>query len=121
MLEVMLATDALYGMGLDGGVALVTDGRFSGFTRGAAIWHIAPEAAVGGPIALVEEGDRIDIDMPGRRLDLRVPGDELARRRSRWREPVPTVTKGILATYAALAAGAEEGAALSARRPGARG
>jgi dihydroxy-acid dehydratase len=117
MLEVMLSTDALCGMGLDGGVALVTDGRFSGFTRGATIGHIAPEAAVGGPIALVEEGDRIDIDVPGRRLDLRVPSDELGRRRSRWREPAPSVTKGILATYAALAAGAEEGAGLSARRP----
>ena len=112
MREVMLSTDALYGMGLDNRVALVTDGRFSGFTRGAAVGHVAPEAAVGGPIALVEDGDPIAIDVPNRRLELRLPAEEVARRRSRWQEPAPSVTKGILAAYAALASGAGEGAAI---------
>lgn len=112
MREVMLSTDALYGMGLDNAVALVTDGRFSGFTRGAAVGHVSPEAAVGGPIALVEDGDPITIDVPNRRLELRLPAEELAGRRSRWQEPAPSVTHGILAAYATLASAAGEGAAI---------
>ncbi len=118
MREVMLSTDSIHGMGLDDSVALITDGRFSGFTRGAAVGHVAPEAAVGWPIALVENGDRIEIDVPNRRLELLVPAEELAERRSRWQEPSPPVTKGILAAYAALASAAGEGAAIIPRGAG---
>lgn len=116
MREVMLSTDALFGMGLDSSVALMTDGRFSGFTRGASIGHIAPEAMLGGPIALIQDDDWIDIDVPQRRLHLRVGADELAQRRSRWIQPEPQVTKGILAIYAALAGQADRGALLGDKK-----
>ncbi len=112
MREVMLSTDAIFGMGLDSSVALITDGRFSGFTRGASIGHVAPEAMVGGPIALIQDNDWIDIDIPQRRLHLRVDEVELAHRRSRWVQPASEVKKGILAIYAALTGQADSGAML---------
>lgn len=115
MREVMLSTDAIFGMSLDSSVALITDGRFSGFTRGASIGHVAPEAMAGGPIALIQDNDWIDIDIPQRRLDLRVDEVELAERRSRWIQPVPQVKKGILAIYAALTGQADSGAMLEIR------
>lgn len=111
MREVMLATDALFGRRARE-VALVTDGRFSGFTRGPAIGHVAPEAMAGGPIALVQDGDRLAYDLPGRRLELEVDDAELARRRAAWVQPEPQVTKGILAVYAALAGEAAQGAVM---------
>ncbi|MDI6870985.1 MAG: dihydroxy-acid dehydratase [Bacillota bacterium] len=116
MREVMLSTDALFGMGLDSSVALITDGRFSGFTRGAAVGHVAPEAMAGGTIALVQDGDTIDLDLPNRRLHLRVSDEELARRRAQWKRPEPKVTQGILAIYAALAGEAQTGAAIHPER-----
>jgi len=116
MREVMLSTDAIFGMGLDSSVALITDGRFSGFTRGASIGHVAPEAMAGGPIALIQDNDWVDIDIPQRKLDLRVDDAELAERRSRWGQPVPQVRKGILAIYAALTGQADRGAMLEIRK-----
>jgi dihydroxy-acid dehydratase len=112
MREMLMATSALVGMGLDDRVALLTDGRFSGATRGAAIGHISPEAASGGLVALVEEGDEIEIDVPGKRLALHIPEDQLARRRQAWSPPPPKVTSGFLARYAALVSSAAEGAIL---------
>ncbi len=105
-------TGQLAGMGLGGSVALVTDGRFSGVTRGAAIGHISPEAAEGGPLALVEEGDVIDIDIPGRSLTLDVDEAELARRRAAWTPPEPRVKTGYLARYAKMVTSASTGAIL---------
>jgi dihydroxy-acid dehydratase len=93
-------------------VALITDGRFSGGTRGAAIGHVSPEAAEGGPIALVRDGDRIEVDIPGRRVDLLVPAAELAKRRKAWKPPKPKVTTGYLARYARMVRSAGTGAVL---------
>jgi dihydroxy-acid dehydratase len=112
MREMLMPTSALAGMGLDETVALMTDGRFSGATRGAALCHISPEAAVGGPIALVEEGDLIEIDVQGRRLTLHVDDEELARRFGRWTPPAPKAQTGYLSRYAAHVASAAEGAIL---------
>ena len=113
MREMLMPTSALAGMGLDEDVALLTDGRFSGATRGASICHISPEAASGGTIALIEEGDEIALDIPRKRLTLNVPEDELARRREAW-EPCPAqVSGGYLARYAALVSSASEGAILA--------
>jgi len=112
MREMLAPTSAVVGMGLDHDVALITDGRFSGGTRGAAIGHISPEAAEGGPIALVRDGDRIGIDIPGRRLDLLVPEAELAKRRRAWKPPKPKITTGYLARYARLVRSAGTGAVL---------
>jgi dihydroxy-acid dehydratase len=113
MPEMLTPTSALAGRGMDKDVALITDGRFSGATRGAAIGHVAPEAASGGPIALVEEGDTIAIDIPARTLTLEVPEEELARRRAAQppTSPRPGVT-GYLARYVKLVSGAEKGAVL---------
>ena len=113
MPEMLTPTSALAGRGMDKDVALITDGRFSGATRGAAIGHVAPEAASGGPIALVEEGDAIAIDIPARTLTLEVPEEELARRRAAQppMTPRPGVT-GYLARYVKLVSGAEKGAVL---------
>jgi dihydroxy-acid dehydratase len=113
MPEMLTPTSALAGRGMDKDVALITDGRFSGATRGAAIGHVAPEAASGGPIALVEEGDTIAIDIPARTLTLEVPEEELARRRAAQPPitPRPGVT-GYLARYVKLVSGAEKGAVL---------
>ncbi len=110
MREMLNPTAVITGMGLR--VALLTDGRFSGATRGACIGHVAPEAMDGGPIALIEEGDTITIDIPGRRLDVGVSGAELEKRRAAWRQPQPKVVKGYLARYARLVASASEGAVL---------
>ena len=115
MREMLLPTSALAGMGLDDKVALITDGRFSGATRGAAVGHVSPEAAVGGPIGLIEEGDTIEIDIPGKRLELLVPDDELDRRREEWTPPPPRVSSGYLARYAAIVGDASTGAVLQTR------
>lgn len=113
MREMLMPTSALAGMGLDDRVALLTDGRFSGATRGSAVGHVSPEAALGGTIALVEEGDEIELDIPNRQLSLLVSEAELARRRERWVPPGPKTRVGYLARYAALVSSANEGAILS--------
>lgn len=110
MREMLSPTSAVAGMGLGSDVALITDGRFSGGTRGAAIGHVSPEAASGGPIALVEEGDLIQIDIPGRKIDLKVEEDELARRKSGWVAREPKITSGYLARYAKVVSSAAHGA-----------
>lgn len=110
MREMLTPTSAIAGMGLDKKVALLTDGRFSGGTRGAAIGHISPEAAEGGPIALVEEGDRIRIDIPAKTLTLMVGEAEFARRRAAWQPPAPKITHGYLARYARLVSSGSTGA-----------
>ncbi|MEW6349169.1 MAG: dihydroxy-acid dehydratase [Thermodesulfobacteriota bacterium] len=112
MREMLNPTSALAGMGLDRSVALITDGRFSGGTRGAAVGHVSPEAASGGPIALVEEGDEITIDIPGKRIELLVPDQELHRRRQQWEPPEPKITSGYLARYAQQVTSASTGAVL---------
>ena len=112
MREMLNPTSAIAGMGLDKDVALITDGRFSGATRGASIGHVSPEAATGGAIALVEEGDRIAIDIPNCRIELKVPDEELARRRAAWRCPEPKIKTGYLARYAKLVSSADKGAIL---------
>ena len=112
MREMLMPTSALAGMGLDDEVALLTDGRFSGATRGAAIGHVSPEAAAGGPIAFIEEGDEVEIDIPNKRLTLHVSDEELKRRRARWSPPQPKVREGYLARYAAMVTSASEGAIL---------
>ncbi|WP_257304569.1 dihydroxy-acid dehydratase [Geothrix campi] len=110
MREMLGVTAALVGAGLGESVALLTDGRFSGATRGLMAGHVAPEAAVGGPIALVREGDTVVFDIPSRRLDLKVPEAELAKRRVEWKAPVPRYKTGVFAKYAATVASAAEGA-----------
>ncbi len=110
MREMLAITGAMKGAGRGADAALVTDGRFSGGTHGFCIGHVAPEAVDGGPIALVAEGDRIVIDVVGHTIDLLVDEPELARRRSEWKLPEPRYTTGVLAKYARLAAGAEQGA-----------
>ncbi len=112
MREMLLPTSALAGMGLDDKVALITDGRFSGATKGAAIGHVSPEAAAGGPIGLVQEGDMIEFDLEGKRLQLLVSDDELAQRRETWVVPASHVTSGYLARYAAAVGDASTGAVL---------
>jgi dihydroxy-acid dehydratase len=112
MPEMLTPTSTLAGAGLDDRVALVTDGRFSGVTRGACVGHVVPEAADGGPLALVRDGDGIAIDIPGRSLTLEVPEAELSRRRSAWRPPSPRATKGVLGRYVRLVRGADQGAVL---------
>ena len=113
MREMLNPTSAICGMGLGESVALITDGRFSGATRGASIGHISPEAAAGGPIALVQEGDMISIDIPGRSIQLEVDPETLARRRADWVCPEPKVKTGYLARYAKLVSSADKGAILS--------
>ena len=113
MREMLNPTSAIVGMGLGGSVALITDGRFSGATRGAAIGHVSPEAAAGGNIALVQEGDIIAIDIPNCAVQLRVSDEELARRRESWVCPPPKVTTGYLARYARLVSSADKGAILT--------
>ncbi|MBE7718924.1 MAG: dihydroxy-acid dehydratase [Lacrimispora celerecrescens] len=112
MREMLNPTSAIAGMGLGSTVALITDGRFSGASRGASIGHACPEAAVGGPIALVEEGDIISIDIDNHRLDVNISDDEMARRKANWQPRKPQVTTGYLARYAAMAAPASRGAIL---------
>ncbi len=110
MREMLTPTSAIQGIGLGGSVALITDGRFSGATRGAAIGHVSPEAAEGGVIALVEEGDTINIDIAEGKLELDVPEAVLAKRREKWAAPEPRVTKGYLAKYAKRVTSASTGA-----------
>src|SRR4051794_32353312 len=116
MQEMLSVTAALVGEGLGDSVALLTDGRFSGGTHGLMIGHVAPEAALGGPIALVREGDEIVIDVDSRQLDLEVPDDVLAERRARWQPPEPRYAGGVFAKYAALVSSASEGAVTTGRR-----
>ncbi len=110
MREMLTPTSAIAGMGLDKEVALLTDGRFSGGTRGSAIGHISPEAAEGGPIALVQEGDKIKIDIPGKTLTLLVEEAELARRKAAWRPPEPKIKHGYAARYSRMVSSGSQGA-----------
>lgn len=112
MREMLNPTSAIAGMGLDKEVALITDGRFSGATRGAAIGHVSPEAAVGGPIALIEEGDIIQIDINANKINFVVSGEELKARKAEWKPRKPRVTTGYLERYAALVTSADKGAIL---------
>lgn len=112
MREMLNPTSAIMGRGLGTSVALITDGRFSGATRGAAVGHVSPEAAVGGPIALVEEGDTIRIDIPANRIDVLVSDGELKRRRENWKPREPQIRTGYLSRYAALVTSANRGAIL---------
>ena len=112
MREMLNPTSAIAGMGLGSSVALITDGRFSGASRGASIGHVSPEAAVGGPIALVEEGDIISIDIPGRKLDVKVSDEVLAERRKAWQPREPKVNTGYLARYRELVTSGNRGAVL---------
>ncbi len=112
MREMLNPTSAIAGMGLDKDVALITDGRFSGATRGASIGHVSPEAASGGAIGLVEEGDIIAIDIPAKTISLQVPGEELARRKAAWVCPEPKIKTGYLARYARHVSSADKGAIL---------
>ncbi len=112
MREMLNPTSAIAGMGLGSSVALITDGRFSGASRGASIGHVSPEAAVGGPIALVEEGDIISINIPENRLDLKVSEEVLAERKAKWQPREPKITTGYLARYAAMVTSGNRGAIL---------
>ena len=112
MREMLNPTSAIAGMGLGSSVALITDGRFSGASRGASIGHVSPEAAVGGPIALVEEGDIISIDIPGLKLELKVSDEELAARKAKWQPREPKVTTGYLKRYASMVTSGNRGAVL---------
>lgn len=112
MREMLNPTSAIAGMGLGASVALITDGRFSGASRGASIGHVSPEAAVGGPIALVEEGDTIRIDIPNNRLEVLVSDEELSARKAKWQPREPRVTTGYLARYAKMVTSGNRGAVL---------
>ena len=110
MREMLAPTAAICGMGLDKSVALITDGRFSGATKGPAVGHVSPEAAAGGPIALIEEGDSLTVDIEGGALTLNVSDEELERRRAAWEPPAPKHDHGVLAKYAKLVSSADKGA-----------
>ena len=112
MREMLSPTSAICGMGLDKEVALITDGRFSGATRGAAIGHVSPEAASGGMIGIVEEGDIISINIPEYSIQLKVSDEVLAERRAKWVCPEPRVKTGYLARYAKMVSSADKGAIL---------
>ena len=112
MREMLNPTSAIAGMGLGSSVALITDGRFSGASRGASIGHVSPEAAVGGPIALIEEGDIISINIPELRLEVKVSDEEMAARKAKWQPREPKVTTGYLARYAAMVTSGNRGAIL---------
>lgn len=112
MREMLNPTSAIAGMGLGSTVALITDGRFSGASRGASIGHVSPEAAVGGPIALVEEGDIISINIPQLKLELKVSEEELAARKAKWQPREPKVTTGYLRRYASMVTSGNRGAIL---------
>ena len=112
MREMLNPTSAIAGMGLGDSVALITDGRFSGASRGASIGHVSPEAAVGGPIALIEEGDIIKIDIPNNSLNVYVSDEELAKRKEKWQPREPKITDGYLRRYAALVTSGNRGAVL---------
>jgi dihydroxy-acid dehydratase len=110
MQEMLAVTGAIMGQGLGDSVMLLTDGRFSGATRGPMIGHVSPEAAVGGPIALVHEGDTVTMDVEDRELSFDVSDEELQRRRADWREPEPKYDSGVMAKYARLVSSASRGA-----------
>ena len=112
MREMLTPTSTIVGMGLDKDVALITDGRFSGGTQGAAIGHISPEAADGGPIAMVVEGDRIEINIPAKSLTLKVSEEELAKRRENWRPPEPKIKEGYAYRYSRMVSSGAKGAVL---------
>ncbi len=117
MQEMLSPTSLIMGMGLGDSVALITDGRFSGGTRGACVGHVSPEAAAGGPIALIRNGDIIEIDIPARKLNVKLPEEELRQRRAAWRPPKPRVAGGWLARYAAFVTSANTGAVLETPQP----
>ena len=110
MREMLLVTAALVGQGLGPDVMLITDGRFSGGTRGLMIGHCAPEAMVGGPIGLLEEGDLIEVDVPTRSINVLLSDEEIAARKAQWVAPEPNYKRGVLAKYAKLAQQADDGA-----------
>ncbi|MEE8385909.1 MAG: dihydroxy-acid dehydratase, partial [Dehalococcoidia bacterium] len=110
MREMLAVTAAIAGQGLGEEVALITDGRFSGATHGFMTGHVAPEAAVGGPIALLRDGDVISLNIPDRRIEVQVPEEEMKGRREAWQEPAPRYTSGALSKYARLVSSASEGA-----------
>ena len=112
MREMLNPTSAIAGMGLGSSVALITDGRFSGASRVASIGHVSPEAEVGGPIALVEEGDVISINIPELKLELKVSDEELAARKAKWQPREPKVTTGYLRRYASMVTSGNRGAIL---------
>ena len=112
MQEMLSPTSYIMGAGLGESVALITDGRFSGGTRGACVGHVSPEAAVGGPIGLLKDGDIIEIDIPNNKIDVKLSDDELAERKKAWKPPKPRITKGCLAKYASMATSADTGAVL---------
>ena len=113
MREMLNPTSAIMGSGLGSSVALITDGRFSGATRGASIGHVSPEAAVGGPIALIEEGDIIEIDIPANTINVKLSDEELAARKAKWQPREPKITTGYLARYQKLVSSGAQGAVLS--------
>jgi dihydroxy-acid dehydratase len=110
MREMLAPTSAIAGIGMDKEVALITDGRFSGGTRGAAIGHCSPEAAEGGPIAIVRDGDIIEIDIPAKRLHLHLTEDEIKRRLKQWKAPEPRIKSGYMYRYAQMVSSASTGA-----------
>jgi dihydroxy-acid dehydratase len=112
MQEMLAPTSNIMGMGLGSSVALLTDGRFSGGTRGACIGHVSPEAAAGGPIGLLRDGDMVTLDIPARRLDVDLSEDELSRRRAKWRAPQRELT-GWLKRYTAMVTSGSQGAVLA--------
>ena len=112
MREMLNPTSQIAGMGLGSSVALITDGRFSGASRGASIGHVSPEAAVGGPIALIEEGDMIQIDIPNNSLNVKVSDEEMTARKEKWQPKQPKVTTGYLARYASMVTSGDRGAVL---------
>ena len=114
MREMLSPTGAIIGKGLGADVALITDGRFSGGSHGFVVGHVTPEAAVGGPIALIEEGDEIVIDAETRRIEVNVDAEAMANRRQRWQRPRSGVTRGLLAKYRAEVSSASSGAVTSA-------
>ena len=116
MREMLNPTSAIAGMGLGSTVALITDGRFSGASRGASIGHVSPEAAVGGPIALVEEGDIIEINIPEYKINLKISDEEMAKRKAKWQPREPKLTTGYLARYAAMVTSGDRGAILEVQK-----
>ena len=115
MQEMLSPTSYIMGAGLGESVALITDGRFSGGTRGACIGHVSPEAAVGGPIGMLKDGDTIEIDIPNNKINVKLSDEELAERKEQWAPPEPRITKGYLAKYASMATSADTGAVLKWR------
>ena len=113
MREMLTPTSAIVGMGLSKSVALLTDGRFSGASKGPCVGHISPEAAAGGPIALIQDGDRITVDIEGGAITLHVDDDEMAARRAAFVAPAPKHNHGVLAKYAKLVSSADKGAYVS--------